>query len=283
MSQLLEAENRPVLTQFEFFRLVWKTYQDNQKERLYLRSQTPDVSDFSRIRLNLKSSRVISSDRDYGRRVIRVLTVTDLPAEDIICIVDPTCYVSHISAMQRWGFTDRNPSKLFLTRANKPTEQTAGKDTIDPVAAANQFNPFPSRIAEHPTTVRKREIHIQETKSPGESLKERSSYVNISTVGQTFLDMLQKPELCGGMAHVIDVWQEHAANYFSEIVDVIDRASSNLVKSRAGYILEAQLGLRHDKFENWKALGQRGGSRKLDPTKPFAPTFSETWMISINV
>jgi predicted transcriptional regulator of viral defense system len=185
--------------------------------------------------------------------------------------------------MQRWGFTNRNPSKLFLTRANKPTEQTASKDTIDPVAAANQFNPFPSRIAEHPATVRKREIHIQETKSPGESLKERSSYVNISTVGQTFLDMLQKPELCGGMAHVIEVWQEHAANYFSEIVDVIDRASSNLVKSRAGYILEAQLGLRHDKFENWKTLGQRGGSRKLDPTKPFAPTFSETWMISINV
>jgi predicted transcriptional regulator of viral defense system len=95
--------------------------------------------------------------------------------------------------------------------------------------------------------------------------------------------MLQKPAICGGMAHVIEVWQEHAAIYLNEIVTSIDKATSGLVKSRAGYLLEVKMGLRHEMIEKWKLLGQRGSSRKLDPSKPFASTFSETWMISINV
>jgi predicted transcriptional regulator of viral defense system len=283
MHALLEAESKPVITQFEFFRLVWKMYHDTHHERLYLRSDKPDLGDFSRIRKNLKASGFIGSDRDYGKRVIRVLTLSDLPAEDIICFVDPTCYVSHMSAMQRWGFTNRNPSTLTLTRPDTATEKERRKELDCDSSDAGENNPFPARLAMHPKIVRKREVQIHETKIVGASIKERTTGVRISTVGQTFLDMIQKPAMCGGMGHVLEVWQELASTYFDEIVTAVERASSGLVKSRAGYILEEQMGLRHETIDKWKMLGQRGSSRRLDPNKPFASTFSETWMISINV
>jgi predicted transcriptional regulator of viral defense system len=283
MRASLEAMQKPVVTQFEFFRMIWEMYHDTPQERLYLRSDAPDLSDFSRIRRNLKASGIISSDRDYGRRVIRVLTLSDLPAEDIICLIDPTCYVSHLSAMQRWGLTNRSPSALILTRPDLVThkKETVGLDCM--AMEANSKNPFPARLAMHPKIVRKRDVQIHETKIVGASIKERTTGVRISTVGQTFLDMIQKPAMCGGMGHVLEVWQELASTYFDEIVTAVEGASSGLVKSRAGYILEEQMGLRHETIDKWKMLGQRGSSRRLDPSKPFASTFSETWMISINV
>lgn len=99
----LGKNSKPVLTQFEFFRAIWQMYREASGKRLYLRSRTPDRSDYVRLKSKLHNAEVIGSDRDYRTRVIRVLSIPDLPAEDIACLVDPTCYVSHLSAMQRWG------------------------------------------------------------------------------------------------------------------------------------------------------------------------------------
>ena len=107
--------------------------------------------------------------------------------------------------------------------------------------------------------------------------------MRVSTIGQTFLDMLQKPDLCGGMTHVLEVWEEYAATYLNQIVPTIDATPGALIKSRAGYIFQEYLGLEHPDIEKWETFSQRGGSRKLDPSKEFAPTYSEKWMISINV
>ena len=81
---------------------------------------------------------------------------------------------------------------------------------------------------------------------------------------------------------MLDVWEEHAETYFDEIVAAINTAKSGLAKSRAGYILEERLGLHHRDIESWKMCAQRGGSRKLDPSKKFAQIYSKKWMISLN-
>ncbi len=283
LAGLLEAADKPVLTQFEFFRVIWRMYQLSAEEKLYLRHDTPSQDDYSRLRLNLKKTGMIGADRDYGARVIRVLTISDRSAEEIVCLVDPTCYVSHLSAMQRWGLTDRRPDALLLTRPDRKAAQALLQKYMDEALYDDEENPFPLRVITHPKRVRRRTLSIYDSKSYGAHIQNRGSDIRVSTIGQTFLDTLQKPDLCGGMAHVLDVWREHAATYLDEIVDAVDTATSGLVKSRAGYIIEELLGLNHPGIEPWKALGQRGSSRKLDPSKEFAPTFSETWMISLNV
>ena len=85
------------------------------------------------------------------------------------------------------------------------------------------------------------------------------------------------------MPHVLEVWKQHAETYLGSIVAAVDTASSGLVKCRTGYILQEHLGLDHFRISCWKAFSQRGGSRKLDPSQDYAPIYSETWMISINV
>ena len=286
LAELLEENGKPLLAQFDFFRMIWRIYREAASgKRLYLRRDTPRREDYDRLKSILQRARVVATDRDYRARGIRVLTISDLPAEDIICLVDPTCYLSHLSAMQRWGLTDRSPKALLLTRPDRRTatarilayrKEALGEDEA-------RANPFLSKTVRHPPRVRRRDVHVYESKAAGAFLKNRGSEIHLSTIGQTFLDMLQRPDLCGGMSHVLDAWEEHAGTYLDEIVAAVDTATSGIVKSRAGYILEERLDMHHRGIEHWKAFAQRGGSRKLDPAKDFAPPFSEKWMISLNV
>lgn len=282
LTELLETSNKPVVNQFGFFRAIWQLYTESSHKKLYLRHSTPTYEDFKRLRLSLKKIGVIGSDRDYGSRGIRILNVSDQSAENIICLIDPTCYVSHISAMQRWGLTNRNPEALSMTRPDRKTRLEQLNNYIKETLGTDKENPFTLNISRHPIRVRRRPLNMFESKTAGAHLKIRGEHINLSTIGQTFLDMVQKPDLCGGMAHIIDVWEEHAPTYVEEIIEAVDTASSNLVKSRAGYILEERLRINHQSIDAWKKFGQRGSSRKLDPTKEFASEFSEIWMISLN-
>ena len=285
LAELLEERGKPVLTAFDFFELVRRAYRDPPVGASRPRRGAPDRGDDRRLKLALRKEGVIGDDRDYGGRVVRVLTVPDLPAEDVVCLVDPTCHVSHLSAMQRWGLTDRNPNALTLTRPDRGTAAARLRSRMD-IAAAPEgaaANPFPLKIVGHPPRVRRRTVRIHESKTAGAFVESRDGDARLSAIGQTFLDTLQRPDLCGGMSHVLDVWEEHAETYLDEVVAAVDASASGLVKSRAGYVLDERLGLRHPGIERWKAFGQRGGSRKLDPAGEFAEAHSETWMLSLNV
>ena len=283
LAKLLEDNSKPVLTQFDFFHIIWRLYKASSDKKLYLRHNTPSRDDYFRLRLSLMKQDVIHPDRDYKARVIRVLSVPDLPAEDIVCLVDPTCYISHLSAMQRWGLSDRSPDALMLTRPDRRKAAAGLVAYRTEILGEDEANPAPLTLIHHPNRVRRRRVRVYESKSSGEFLKNRGSAARLSTIGQTFLDMLQRPDLCGGMSHVLDVWEQHAETYLDEIVTAVDTATRGVVKSRAGHILEERLALHHSGIERWKAFSQPGGSRKLDPAKGFASTFSTTWMLSLNV
>ena len=186
--------------------------------------------------------------------------------------------------MERWGLTNRSPKALMLSRPDRKTALDKLRSHRQKILGEHHdTNILPLHLIKHPARVRGGRVHMHMTKSAGANLTIRGSDARISTIGQTFLDMLQKPDLCGGMPHILEVWEQHAGGYLDNIVAAVDTASSGLVKCRAGYILQEHLGLDHFRISSWKAFSQRGGSRKLDPSQDYAPIYSETWMISINV
>jgi predicted transcriptional regulator of viral defense system len=132
--------------------------------------------------------------------------------------------------------------------------------------------------------VRSRKIAVYETKHPGHWLQVRDSHARLATIGQTFVDTVERPQYCGGMAHVLDVWRQHAGTYREEIIAAVDEVAPPIAKVRAGYLLDDMLALGDDsRIQGWVRFAQRGSSRVLDPTKIFGADHSEKWMLSINV
>ncbi len=284
LADLLEKNGRPVLTPVEFYSLIRRMYQESPNKKLYLRKSDPSIDDYHRLKRILIHAGIVRIDRDYRTRALRILTISDRPTEEIACLIDPTCYVSYLSAMERWGLTNRSPKTLMLSRPDRKTAlDKLRRHRQNILGECPDTNIFPLHLIKHPARVRGGRVQLYMTKLAGANLTIRGSDTRISTIGQTFLDMLQKPALCGGMPHVLEVWEQHAEAHLDSIVDAVDTASNGLVKCRAGYILQEYLGLNHLRISSWKAFSQRGGSRKLDPSQNYAPMYSETWMISINV
>ncbi|MGU3594103.1 hypothetical protein ACLBYF_33910, partial [Methylobacterium brachiatum] len=115
------------------------------------------------------------------------------------------------------------------------------------------------------------------------SQKIAESFARLIEIGDLFVQMLDNPELCGGMNHVIETWENHSDIYLDAIVSAVEDAPTDIIRIRAGYILSERIGVYDPRIESWKRFAQRGGSRKLDPSSPYEAVFSEDWMISLNI
>ena len=107
--------------------------------------------------------------------------------------------------------------------------------------------------------------------------------LRVATLGRTFLDMLRRPELCGGMSHVLEVYESRGREHAMLIINELEQRGAPIDRVRAGYILEERCGVTDPRLDAWVADAQRGGSRKLDPQSEYTPRFSERWQLSINV
>lgn len=311
----LSAKGWPVITEYDLFLEYCHLYQLPQHERkqLYLRGATPNRDRFRRILRDLKRSRFIRPDIDFyqlGRniaridentlgvqagydvnisqhvRVFRVSDVSDGSAEDISALVDPFCVISHLSAMQYYSLTNRHPADLILTTPNVATWRTRRDDKQQKDFSQfmlGETPPFKLQRITFPTTLRKRKLEVHTTRREFTAQPTRSGHRRVPPVEEVFVQMLDRPDLCGGMGHVIEVWQEHAPDRLEKIVRAIDATQESLIKVRAGYLLDECFHLHHPTVDGWIRFAQRGGSQRLDPSQPYIPRFSEKWMISLNV
>ncbi|WP_417610987.1 hypothetical protein [Parasphingorhabdus sp.] len=284
VARALDAQEKPLLTNGDLYRVMWQVFE--QGDVKYLRGDMMTKSAFRRTRYQLSREGIIREDNDY-RSCWRVMTKADAPAEDIICSVDSFCYVSHISAMQQYGLTNRRPNALHMTR---PTD-TMRRSWLK--ADAEEFfgEPYKENFKEieqpkavvHRERVRGRPVQFTVTRKFGDHLPIKGRIAKIATIGQTFLDMLDEPDACGGMAHVLKIWPKHGRTYLDEIMSIVDRSDRPILKVRAGYILDEVMGVGDERIEKWLKLAQRGSSRVLNSGKPFMSDHSEKWMLSLNV
>jgi len=288
LREALEAGGQPIVTQYTLFQEMRKLYKSGRK--LWLRSPAPDEDNLESMRLQLRDAKVLTADRDFPVGVYRIVANGDRPAEDICGIVEPSCYISHLSAMARYGLTDRRSAELHLTMPDLKTVKEIWRGIFERDYTADELNALsntqivaPSPRTAFPNQVRGQKIKVTRTSHPGASTPIRGGYARIASIGQVFCDMLEDPQACGGMKHVMEVWGEHATGYLDEIIESIENRPKKITKVRAGYLLDEFIGIKDLRIQRWTEFAQRGGSSLLNPSARFEPVFSEKWMLSLNV
>lgn len=186
--------------------------------------------------------------------------------------------------MQRYGLTDRSPEALHLTTPTRSVwnmlrDQKMVEDLGGP---PDSEHPLLLRLG-FKGELRRRPVIVHESSHPAKPVEVRGEKTRITSIGRTFGDMLSEPALCGGIRHVIDIWERDAEQWVDQIIGEVDKMESKIVKVRAGYLLSEVLEIEDSRIAGWEQFAQRGGSRKLNPDAPYAPIYSERWMISLNV
>lgn len=234
----------------------------------------------------LEKKRILASDDDFKAGVWRVVQASNAPtAEEAIAMVDPFAYVSHLSAMQRYGLTDRAPEALHMTTpARQLWTKLRDARMVEDYAQELDMVDLPPLIRIGvKSQVRRRSVVMHESKHPANTTSIAGTVAKIAPIGRVFVDMLDQPALCGGIQHALDCFERYAEDWLPEIVAAVDAVDSPIVKVRAGYILDEMLSLTDPRIATWTAYAQRGGSRKLDPQAEYGNIFSEKWMIALNV
>lgn len=277
----------PIITFYDLFVLGYRLFHERALDGESLK-RLPHDWDQTRAKnalRRLEAKRVLVVDSDFRSGVWRVTQSTRSgSAEEVACIADPFAYVSHLSAMQRYGLTDRSPQALHLTTPTRSLWNKLRKTQVH--KDLPNLDEVESPVLNRPgfrDTIRRRPIVVHVSSHPWTPSPVSGEETRITSIGQTFADMLVEPHLCGGMRHVLDVWENEAEQWLPEIVAAVDHLDSKIAKVRAGYILSEVMDIDDPALHNWEQSAQRGGSRKLDPDADYAPEFSERWMISINV
>jgi predicted transcriptional regulator of viral defense system len=285
---------QPVVTSYQLGRLVFmfyktKSYRGEKIGRL--QKNVPARVELTRLISSLVNDGILQNSPDVpSNEVFTVLGQDTARAEDIACCVDPFCYVSHLSAMEYHGFTDRLPKLLFLTTPPSPHWGNLAVERMQKDLGAEAYPIY--REASLPplrrlrlAKIHRKTVNIYSTTNcgPGAYLNVQDRSLRVSTTGRTFLDMIREPDLCGGIYHVLDVYAHHASRYLRPIMDTVDRHGSKIDKVRVGYILDERLRLAHPILEAWHLLVQRGGSQKLYAKAPYSQNFSEKWCLSVNI
>lgn len=286
ISQILTSLNRPVITDYQLGRIIYVLYSEKKYKNyaVRIRKDSPERKDYHRYLEKLLEMGILSTNKAFpSNRVFDILNPHNFSDQEIICSVDPFSYISHFSAMEYHGLTDKILKTIFYTTLTiNEWRQFSYEKMTKEIKELDNYN-LPRMVILKPEKFGKNNVHCNRTKRAGGYQIVADSPLRVTKIGQTFLDMLQKPELCGGIYHVIEVFREYAERYFNLILPVIDKHGKVIDKMRAGYILEEQCNIKNSQIDQWQKFAQRGGSRKLDPTQEYSHVYSEKWCLSINI
>lgn len=279
----------PVVTRYQLGLILHRLYRDKTYagEKIRIQKEQAGEAEFRKRLASLEATGILKEHPDFHGTVYQVLGRKPEGTEEVACSIDPFCYISHLSAMAHHGLTNRLPTRLFVSsppaplwkqEARKRMERDLGAE-MDAYLEAG----LPALVRMKMEKIGRMEVHRFSTVEWRAYTNMRGRVSRVSSVGRTFLDMLRNPELCGGMNHVVEAFQEHAGVFLQPIADEIDRHGAPIIKVRAGYILDELMGLKNGKIDGWTAFAQRGGSRKLDPAGEYVPRWSERWSLSLNL
>ncbi|WP_422365246.1 type IV toxin-antitoxin system AbiEi family antitoxin domain-containing protein [Pelagibius sp.] len=284
--------NQPVVTLYQVALIIFELYQAGsyRGEKLAsLKKSHANRSDCTRnINALIENGVLEESNAVRHKEVFSVLGRESSSINEIACSVDPFAYISHLSAMEWHGLTDRigrvltyssPPPKRWREHAWQKMQKDLGQQNIQEFFRQN----LPQLKRLNVKKISRVSVHRYLSDHLGAFVSIKGRCLRVSTIGRTFLDMIREPNLCGGIRHVIDAYTEHAPRYQKQIIDEIDRHGTKIDKVRAGYVLEEHANITSPAINTWTEFAQRGGSRKLDANSPYSPDYSERWCLSLNL
>lgn len=280
IQEKLSGWERPVVTDYEL--AVLMTSQVASLDELPSRLLYEKVVD------SLGAYGLISSNKDFKPGAVYHLFGRSKPkATEVACAVDPFSYISHLSAMEYHGLTDRFSKTLYVTTPpdSEWKELAKGRMARDLREQMGAFQGAKLPLLRRPVFERVEGVRVEVMRrsSRGAFKTIKSPIIRVAMIGRAFLDMVREPGNCGGIQHVVDIYRDYGARYLPLIAEEVERHGNAVEKVRAGYLLDEVCHLRHPLIEGWAQYAQRGGSRMLDPQGEYAPDYSEKWKLSINV
>lgn len=288
VQEAILALQAPLITDYDVYLQARRIVQTGEHAGQPIK-RLPKAWDASRTRQmlsRLEARSVLTPDPDFASGVWRILqTEQPSPAAEAACIADPFCYVSHYSALELHGLAPEPSETLQLSRPARLLWNALRDDRVAAEVGRREFQDAAGLLlrATPADTLRGRPVLVHETRRPAAFVTLEDGRTRVATVGDTLVAALAEPGFFGGMGEALKVWDVHAGAYLEAVIAAVDRIDVKIVKVRAGYILTERLGLADPRIDAWRAYAQRGGSRRLDPDAPYRPTFSEAWMISLNV
>jgi len=173
-------------------------------------------------------------------------------------------YVSHWSAASHWNWTEQIPSTVFITSSSR---KFSSEKTI--------------------LNITFRFIKTSEDKFFGivENLV-LSKKINFSNKEKTVVDILDKPDLCGGIKEVAkclrNAIRENQINPHI-LTEYITKTNNRVLFKRLGYICEVLRMFDQSWIKMWQGLISKGYS-KLEPSiKNTNRKFNSKWNLILNV
>ncbi len=289
LSRTLSEITEPVVTHYNLCVILFNLLQTKKYhgETIEIRSNTrlsfPYVKGLA---VQLREWGIISVHDDFpAGRVFQILGKSHEP-EDVACSIDPFAYISHLSAMAFHGLTNRLPKVIYLsTPPLKDWRISANKKMLkDCQGLLDKYlsNKLPKLERIKFDKIKKNRVIKYSSVHHGNFKHVEGRMLRVATIGRTFLDMLRQSDYCGGMDHVIETFEKFGKQYSKLIIEEIDRHGKAIEKGRAGYLLEEYCHIKDSRLDEWAKHVQRGGSRKLDPTKEYREVYSDRWCISLN-
>jgi len=281
---------QPVVTSYQLGKIVFELYKTKSYKGELVNIQKPhaESSTYNQNLKRLQEEGILTMYKGLpSKSVFSLLGRSHDSVEDIVCTVDPFAYISHLSAMEYHGLTNRMPSKLFMSSPTPAKwKEFAGEKMEKDLGGDLEVylqNGLPVLRKTKLEKVNRKEVHRFNSVHWGAYKNIKGRTMRVSTIGRTFLDMLRNPELCGGINHVLEIYENHAESYLKLIINEIDLHGAPIDKVRAGYIMGERLKMNFDELSEWVKQAQRGGSRKLDASSEYEPVWSDTWCLSLNI
>jgi predicted transcriptional regulator of viral defense system len=283
LEEQLATDRRRVVSDWRSMLLLQKAEKTTPKAARRWSAPPANITEARILLHRLASAGSLAAYREFPHlyKVTSAYAQQDPIEEDeILMELHPYAALSHLSAMVFHQITDQLPKEIHVS---VPSDRALA---VLPVGTKHsewsaQMNPIRGHLAPEIEGMPIKWHHLE--KFFGFKEYTPKGYpVRVITLEKTLIDGLAAPEWCGGLTNVLQAWvnAKDAIN-LSSVLTFTDSQDMGVLRQRVGYVLE-KLGFSDPQLDMWTAKAKRGGSSKLLASAPFAPVFSERWMISLN-